>query len=130
MSGPPAIPGFPSHPIHPSRSNANPGRARRTLLVFLQEAAGSMTVGLGIEFAREKDARDPLARFVGEFHLPPGRIYLDGNSLGPLSRRSEASTLRVLDDWKTRGIGGWLDGEPPWFTMAEELGAAMARLVG
>ena len=89
-----------------------------------------MVIGPGRESARERDARDPLARFREEFHLPPGRIYLDGNSLGPLSRRSEASTLRVLDDWKTRGIGGWLDGDPAWFTMAEELGAAMARLVG
>src|ERR1700710_2414445 len=89
-----------------------------------------MTGGLGIEFARGKDARDPLARFAGEFHLPPGRIYFDGNSLGPLSRRSEASTLRVLNDWKSRGIGGWLDGAPAWFTMAEELGAAMAQMVG
>ena len=71
-----------------------------------------------------------MARFRAEFYLPPGRIYLDGNSLGPLSKRSEASTLRVLEDWKTRGIGGWLDGEPPWFTLAESLGSAMAGLVG
>lgn len=89
-----------------------------------------MAVGLGESFAREKDGRDPLARFRAEFYLPTGQIYLDGNSLGPMSRRSEASTLRVLDVWKSRGIGGWLEGDPAWFTLAEELGGRMAPLVG
>ena len=85
-----------------------------------------MTIGS----AGERDRVDPLARFRREFHLPPGQIYLDGNSLGPMSSRSEASTLRVLGDWKGRGIGGWLEGGPAWFTLAESLGAAMAPLVG
>jgi kynureninase len=89
-----------------------------------------MASDLGQSFAIEEDGRDPLARFRSEFYLPTGRIYLDGNSLGPLSRRSEASTLRVLDAWKARGIGGWLDGDPAWFTLAEELGRGMAGLVG
>ena len=70
------------------------------------------------------------AHFRSEFYLPAGTIYLDGNSLGPLSRRAEAATLRVLEDWKARAIGGWLDGKPAWFTLAEGLGAAMAGLVG
>src|SRR5438876_1101506 len=89
-----------------------------------------MVSWLGESFATEQDRLDPLARFRSEFYLPPGRIYLDGNSLGPLSKRSEASTLRVLDTWKAQGIGGWLEGSPPWFTLAEELGSAMAGLVG
>src|SRR5438309_6830298 len=89
-----------------------------------------MTIGRGATYASEQDRRDPLARFRSEFYLPSGRIYLDGNSLGPLSRRSEASTLRVLDAWKSRGIGGWLEGDPAWFTLAEELGRGMASLVG
>jgi kynureninase len=89
-----------------------------------------MAVGSGEISAAERDARDPLARFRSEFHLPAGRIYLDGNSLGPISKRSEASILRVLEDWKTRGIGGWLEGDPPWFTLAETLGKQMAGLVG
>ncbi|HEY2158865.1 MAG TPA: kynureninase [Isosphaeraceae bacterium] len=77
-----------------------------------------------------RDRGDPLAHFRSEFFLPPGRIYLDGNSLGPLSRRAEEATLRVLEDWKARAIGGWIDGQPAWFTLAEGLGAAMAGLVG
>ena len=89
-----------------------------------------MSVGLADSSWVDRDGRDPLARFRSEFHLPSGRIYLDGNSLGPLSRRSEASTLRVLEAWKVRGIGGWLEGDPAWFTLAETLGASLASLVG
>ena len=33
--------------------------------------------------AEAADAADPLARFRERFRLPPGVIYLDGNSLGP-----------------------------------------------
>ena len=89
-----------------------------------------MMIDRKMAVAIEQDDRDPLARFRSEFYLPSGQIYLDGNSLGPLSRRSEASTLRVLDAWKVRGIGGWLEGDPPWFTLAEQLGESMASLVG
>ena len=80
--------------------------------------------------ARRLDEADPLARFRGEFRLVPGQIYLDGNSLGLLGRRAEAATLAALDDWKHRGIGGWLAADPPWFTLAETLGARVAPLVG
>ena len=80
--------------------------------------------------ARARDAADPLARFRERFHLLPGRIYLDGNSLGLLSRDAEAETLRALEQWKTLGIDGWLGADPPWFTLGEELGALVAPLVG
>jgi kynureninase len=76
------------------------------------------------------DAADPLARFRQRFHLLPGRIYLDGNSLGLLSRDAEAETLRALEQWKTLGIDGWLGADPPWFTLGEDLGALLAPLVG
>ena len=76
------------------------------------------------------DAADPLARFRERFHLLPGRVYLDGNSLGLLSRDAETETLRALEQWKTLGIDGWLAADPPWFTIGEELGAVLAPLVG
>ncbi len=76
------------------------------------------------------DAADPLARFRARFHLPPGTIYLDGNSLGLLSLDAEAEARRALEQWKNLAIGGWLDADPPWFGSGEELGAAMAPLVG
>src|SRR3954452_19185854 len=60
-------------------------------------------------YAAELDRADPLARFKGRFYVQPGTLYFDGNSLGLLSRDAEAATLRVLEEWKTLGIGGWLD---------------------
>ena len=80
--------------------------------------------------AHARDATDPLRAYRDRFFIPPGVIYLDGNSLGLLSRDAEATLLRVLDEWKHLGIEGWLGASPPWYTLAEELGALMAPLVG
>lgn len=80
--------------------------------------------------AQELDAADSLGQFRARFYSPEGRIYLDGNSLGLLSRDAERSLLNVLEQWKTGGIAGWLDGDSPWFTMAEALAARVAKLVG
>jgi kynureninase len=89
-----------------------------------------MTLELDEADALARDAGDPLARFRERFYLPPGRIYLDGNSLGLLSRDAEAETLAALAQWKTLAIDGWLGADPPWFTLGEELGALVAPLVG
>jgi len=80
--------------------------------------------------ARALDAADPLARLRERFHLLPGRVYLDGNSLGLLSRDAEAATLEALGQWRTLGIDGWLGADPPWFTLGEDFGALLAPLLG
>ncbi len=80
--------------------------------------------------ARALDAADPLSRFRERFYPLPGRIYLDGNSLGLLSHDAEAETLAALEQWKQLGIDGWLGADPPWFTLGEELGALLAPLIG
>jgi kynureninase len=77
-----------------------------------------------------RDARDPLAGFRSRFACPPGVVYLDGNSLGLASREAEDAVLAALDAWKRLGIDGWLDGDRPWFTIGEDLGAVQARLMG
>jgi kynureninase len=83
-----------------------------------------------LAFARERDAADPLARFRERFYLPPERLYLDGNSLGPLSREAEASILAALDAWRKLAIDGWLEGERPWYWLGEQLGALQSDLIG
>ena len=88
------------------------------------------TIDASEAYALALDAADPLARFRERFHLLPGRIYLDGNSLGLLSRDAETETLHALEQWKTLGIDGWLGADPPWFTLGEELGALVAPLIG
>ena len=71
----------------------------------------------------DRDATDSLARFRDRFYLPQDALYFDGNSLGLLSKDAEASTLNALDQWKRLGIDGWMQADPPWFTLGEELGS-------
>lgn len=78
----------------------------------------------------DSDRADPFARFRSEFFLPPGKIYLDGNSLGLLSRRAEAGLLRALEQWRTLGIDGWMDPASPWLTLADTAAQQLAPLVG
>lgn len=84
----------------------------------------------GPEQAARLDQQDPLRHFRDRFYIQPSRIYLDGNSLGLASRDAEAALLAALASWKEHGIDGWTQGAQPWFTMAEELGAMQAPLVG
>jgi kynureninase len=76
------------------------------------------------------DQNDELALFKNEFHLKENSIYLDGNSLGLLSKRAEQSVLDVLNDWKELGIDGWMSGKYPWFTLSEQLAEKLSVLVG
>ena len=85
---------------------------------------------LGEDYARARDHADPLRTFRDRFYLAPNRIYLDGNSLGLLSREAEVSVLAALEDWKAHAIEGWTEHERPWFWIGEELGALQAALVG
>lgn len=66
-----------------------------------------------LEKARRKDERDALAKYKEEFYLGDAVYYMDGNSLGLMSRRSEQSMLDVMADWKNHGIDGWTRGERP-----------------
>ena len=81
-------------------------------------------------FARELDAGDPMSEARGRFNVPGGVIYMLGNSLGLMPRAAEKSVSRVMGEWREKGIGGWLGGEPPWFWLAERIGEAAAPLVG
>ena len=47
-----------------------------------------------------RDAVDPLAHFRDCFHIPDDLIYLDGNSLGPLPKRTvERMHQTVNEEW-------------------------------
>ncbi len=83
-----------------------------------------------LDYARQLDRDNPLKCFRNRFYSIPGVIYMDGNSLGLLSKDAEESILRVLNEWKTMGIGGWLGGQLPWFWFAEKMGALASRLIG
>ncbi len=76
------------------------------------------------------DRADPLARFRERFYLLPDTVYMDGNSLGLLSRDAEASLLATLETWKRRGVAGWFAGEHPWLDTAADIGALAAGMMG
>ena len=82
------------------------------------------------ECARKLDEEDPLAPVRRRFCVQEGVIYVDGNSLGLLSKDAERSVQRVLKEWGTLGVRGWLEARRPWFNLAEELGAKCSRIVG
>ncbi|MER2121246.1 MAG: kynureninase [Solibacillus sp.] len=83
-----------------------------------------------IEKARQLDELDGLRKYSDEFYKKEGQIYLDGNSLGLLSKRAEQSVHTLLNSWKDNGIDGWTNGEHPWFYFSEKLSAMCAPLIG
>jgi len=80
--------------------------------------------------AKQLDLHDPLAPFRNEFYVPSGTIYLDGNSLGPLTRAGETALKEALEAWREKAIGGWLEANPPWFDLAEHVATLLAPLIG
>jgi len=84
----------------------------------------------GIDYARKLDEKDSLAKYKDEFYLLKDTIYMDGNSLGLLSKRAERTLHILLDSWKTLGIDGWTEGDNPWFYLSESVGEKMGPLVG
>ncbi len=79
--------------------------------------------------AAELDRADPLAAYRKEFLIhDPSLIYLDGNSLGRLPRRSVERVRAVVEgEWGERLIRGWGEG---WFEAPRRVGAKIARLIG
>lgn len=87
------------------------------------------------EWAKAEDAKDPLARFRGEFLFPqgPGRrpsLYFAGHSLGLQPRRARELVLQELDEWARLGVEAHFAGRSPWMSYHELLTGPTARLVG
>ena len=75
------------------------------------------------------DAADPLAFARRRFVLPQGVIYLDGNSLGALPRRTAARVAdAVTREWGEGLIRSWNDAG--WIDAPARTGGRIARLIG
>ncbi len=82
-----------------------------------------------LDEARALDKNDPCAAYRSAFDLPPGVIYLDGNSLGPLPRETRARLARVVDqDWGVGLIRSW--NEAGWIEAPARVGNKIARVIG
>jgi kynureninase len=80
-------------------------------------------------FALELDSHDFLASFRDRFIIAdPNLIYLDGNSLGRLTKTSaERLRMAIEDEWGRDLIRGWNKG---WWNSPARVGEKIARLVG
>jgi kynureninase len=79
--------------------------------------------------AAELDRRDPLAALRDLFDLPPGVVYLDGNSLGPLPRATAARLQAVVqDEWGRGLIRSW--NSAGWMDQPRRVGDAIGGLIG
>lgn len=75
------------------------------------------------------DAQDPLRALREQFQLPPGVIYLDGNSLGVLPKTTPARVADVVTrEWGTDLIQSW--NKNHWFALPQTVGDKIARLIG
>ena len=79
--------------------------------------------------ARALDVADPLAGYRKHFMLPPGVVYLDGNSLGalPLGTASRLGEV-VRREWGEGLVRSWNAAD--WISMPRRVGAMIAPLIG
>ncbi len=74
------------------------------------------------------DRADPLRAFRERFDLPPGTIYLDGNSLGAMPKEARRRVDAVLAQWSGDLISSWnIHG---WIDLHERVGAKIGKLIG
>lgn len=75
------------------------------------------------------DAQDTLAPLREQFALPPGVLYLDGNSLGVLPKTTAARVQQVVtQEWGVDLIRSW--NSAGWIALPQRVGDKIARLVG
>lgn len=75
------------------------------------------------------DAQDPLANKQKEFYLPDNKVYLDGNSLGPLPLVAKRRAKEVVDQqWGDDLITSW--NRHQWIELPTSVGKKIASLIG
>jgi kynureninase len=84
---------------------------------------------LNFQQIKDKDSDDRLAHKRDEFHLPSGRIYLNGNSLGPLPRSAKQRARELIErQWGEDLVASW--NTHGWIDLPFTAGEKIAALVG
>jgi kynureninase len=79
--------------------------------------------------AKILNQEDTLAPLLSEFLLPADLIYLDGNSLGPLSKNAKKRALEVVgQQWGDSLIASW--NTHNWIKLPLTVGNKIAKLIG
>ena len=82
-----------------------------------------------LQDCQQRDAADPLRGLRDLFPLPPGVIYLDGNSLGVMPKAAVARAAEVVsNEWGQGLIRSW--NTAGWVKLPHKLGNQVARLIG
>ena len=82
-----------------------------------------------LQHCRQLDIDDPLRHLRDQFSLPPGIIYLDGNSLGALPKATASRVADVIKhEWGQGLILSW--NSAGWIDQPARLGDKIARLIG
>jgi kynureninase len=75
------------------------------------------------------DQIDTLAPLREQFDLPANTIYLDGNSLGAMPKRTLSRAQQVIrEEWGSELIKSW--NKAGWFDLPSRLGNLLAPLIG
>ncbi len=87
------------------------------------------------DYARARDADDPLRDFAQRFHHPTdaaGRrvAYLSGHSLGLQPKSAMAYVEQEIRDWRRLAVLGHHSAGRPWIDYHEGLAAPLAGLTG
>lgn len=78
---------------------------------------------------QELDNIDPFAKYREQFQLPPNKIYLDGNSLGAMTKATAEQLQNVIQQqWSQGLISSW--NEHNWIHLPQTVGEKIARLIG
>ena len=84
---------------------------------------------MDLESVQKLDAEDSLAEKRKEFLLPKEKIYLDGNSLGPLTLVAKRRAIEVVDkQWGNDLIASW--NLHNWIDLPVRVGEKIAPLMG
>jgi kynureninase len=75
------------------------------------------------------DRADPLATLRDQFLIPDNLLYMNGNSLGPLTALAqEKLSQAVSDEWGKKLIRGW--NTAGWYDLPWRLGDKIGQLIG